>query len=61
MCRAAARSGKKVLHLDFNDYYGGYAASNTLSGFEKVLTSTSEGINSNENTSIHLNFFHCNL
>jgi RAB protein geranylgeranyltransferase component A len=33
-----------VLHLDYNDYYGGYASSNTLSGFEKVLNSNPEGM-----------------
>eukprot|EP00026_Physarum_polycephalum_P000429 Phypoly_transcript_00430.p2 GENE.Phypoly_transcript_00430~~Phypoly_transcript_00430.p2 ORF type:complete len:647 (-),score=156.84 Phypoly_transcript_00430:69-2009(-) len=41
---AAARQGKKVLHLDHNDFYGGYASSNHLSGFEKQITSVTEGI-----------------
>lgn len=35
--RAAARSGQKVLHLDHNDYYGGYTSSNSLGHFEKML------------------------
>ena len=41
--RAVAREGKKVLHLDHNDYYGGYNSSWNLAGFETLLTSTTEG------------------
>ncbi|XP_035901717.1 rab proteins geranylgeranyltransferase component A [Anopheles stephensi] len=43
---AASRIGKTVLHLDTNDYYGGYWASFNLEAFRKYLHSTGDGSSS---------------
>ncbi|EGG20375.1 Rab escort protein [Cavenderia fasciculata] len=37
-----SRAGKNVLHLDKNDYYGGYASSFTLNQLDKLLTKANE-------------------
>ncbi|EAA07234.4 AGAP010419-PA [Anopheles gambiae str. PEST] len=41
---AASRIGKTVLHLDTNDYYGGYWASFNLEAFRKYLNSSATQI-----------------
>uniref|UniRef100_A0A182LZF3 Rab proteins geranylgeranyltransferase component A n=1 Tax=Anopheles culicifacies TaxID=139723 RepID=A0A182LZF3_9DIPT len=41
---AASRVGKTVLHLDTNDYYGGYWASFNLETFRKYLQSASSSV-----------------